>query len=86
MLLRVVLASNAIQLEAARRLHDRLGPVSWGLTILLWEPERIQLNTGQCKWASDGNIYFFEWLHSGSFLLANGSAKRSTNNSKFHVI
>ncbi len=49
MLLRVVLASNAIQLEAARRLHDRLGPASWGLTILLWEPERIQLNTADCR-------------------------------------
>jgi hypothetical protein len=42
--LRVVLASNAIQLEAARRLHDGLLPARWGLEILLWEPQRIRLS------------------------------------------
>jgi hypothetical protein len=42
--LRVVLASNAIQLEAARRLRDGLLPGRRGLEILVWEPERIHLS------------------------------------------
>lgn len=43
-LLRVVLVTNAIHLEAARRLHDDLLPARWGLEILLWEPQRILLS------------------------------------------
>ncbi|MFM7550177.1 MAG: hypothetical protein ACKO8I_15205 [Cyanobacteriota bacterium] len=49
MLLRVALASNAIQLEAARRLHDCLRPAAWGLDILLYEPDRIQLDAADCR-------------------------------------
>jgi hypothetical protein len=41
--IRLTLASNAIHLEAARRLRDGLLPPLPGLDLLLWEPERFSL-------------------------------------------
>lgn len=42
-MIRIVLASNAIHLEAARRLRDGLSPSRGGLELLLWEPARFSL-------------------------------------------
>ncbi|MEB3244194.1 MAG: hypothetical protein VKO44_11235 [Cyanobacteriota bacterium] len=42
--LRLTLASNAIHLEAARRLRDGLAGRPAGLEILLWEPQRFSLS------------------------------------------
>jgi len=39
----ITLASNAIHLEAARRLRDGLSPRRCGLELLLWEPDRFGL-------------------------------------------
>jgi hypothetical protein len=41
--IQVTLASNAIHLEAARRLRDGLSPRRAGLELLLWEPDRFSL-------------------------------------------
>jgi hypothetical protein len=49
--IQVTLASNAIHLEAARRLHDGLSPCHAALEILLWEPNRFQLTPAdRCRW------------------------------------
>lgn len=42
-MIRITLASNAIQLEAARRLRDGLAPGAGDLEVLLWEPRRYAL-------------------------------------------
>lgn len=42
-MIQVTLASNAIHLEAARRLRDGLSPSRAALELLLWEPERFAL-------------------------------------------
>ena len=42
-MIRVTLASNAIHLEAARRLRDGLAPGGGVLEVLLWEPRRFAL-------------------------------------------
>ena len=42
-MIRLILAANAIHLEAARRLRDGLLPECRGVEILLWEPERFSL-------------------------------------------
>ena len=42
-MIRLTLASNAIHLEAARRLRDGLLPGNRGLELLLWEPQRFSL-------------------------------------------
>ncbi len=39
----ITLASNAIHMEAARRLRDGLSPRRGGLELLLWEPDRFSL-------------------------------------------
>lgn len=44
-MIRLTLASNAIHLEAARRLRDGLLPRSPGLEMLLWEPQRFSLTS-----------------------------------------
>jgi hypothetical protein len=43
-LIQITLASNAIHLEAARRLRDGLAPRRAALELLLWEPERFSLS------------------------------------------
>lgn len=43
-MIRITLASNAIHLEAARRLRDGLSPQRAALELLLWEPERFALS------------------------------------------
>jgi hypothetical protein len=43
MVIHLTLASNAIHLEAARRLRDGLVPRHKGLEVLLWEPRRFAL-------------------------------------------
>jgi hypothetical protein len=43
--IQVTLASNAIHLEAARRLRDGLSPRPSGLELLLWEPDRFSLTS-----------------------------------------
>ena len=42
-MIQITLASNAIHLEAARRLHDGLAPRRAALELLLWEPVRFPL-------------------------------------------
>lgn len=42
-MIRLTLASNAIHLEAARRLRDGCLPKSPGVEVLLWEPQRFSL-------------------------------------------
>lgn len=42
-MIQITLASNAIHLEAARRLRDGLAPRRAALELLLWEPERFAL-------------------------------------------
>lgn len=44
-MIRLILASNAIHLEAARRLRDGLQPSRFGLDVLLFEPERFALTS-----------------------------------------
>ncbi|MEB3155852.1 MAG: hypothetical protein VKO26_00240 [Cyanobacteriota bacterium] len=44
-MIQVTLASNAIHLEAARRLRDGLSPRRIGLELLLWEPDRCSLTS-----------------------------------------
>jgi hypothetical protein len=41
--IQITLASNAIHLEAARRLRDGLSPRRAAVELLLWEPERFSL-------------------------------------------
>ncbi|MEB3333662.1 MAG: hypothetical protein VKP70_01610 [Cyanobacteriota bacterium] len=43
-MIHITLASNAIHLEAARRLQEGLLPARKGLALLLWEPGRFQLS------------------------------------------
>ncbi|MFN7678454.1 MAG: hypothetical protein ACK5QW_07665 [Cyanobacteriota bacterium] len=42
-MIHLTLASNAIHLEAARRLRDGLAPRPKGMEVLLWEPNRFAL-------------------------------------------
>ncbi|MFN6353442.1 MAG: hypothetical protein ACK40D_11260 [Cyanobacteriota bacterium] len=50
-MIHLTVASNAIHLEAARRLRDGLIPGSRGLELLLWEPQRFSLTSAdRCRW------------------------------------
>lgn len=48
-MIRVTLASNAIHLEAARRLLELQPPGRCGLEILLWEPARFRLTRADAR-------------------------------------
>ena len=48
-MIRVTLASNAIHLEAARRLLELQPPGGCGLEILLWEPARFRLTPADAR-------------------------------------